>query len=663
MPTLRPGRPTFRPGRPTPRTRIAAERAESALVEQYTGLVRLAYLTFPASLSRHRRVLMAHAAAQHALPGARKLRVPGPRTSGDGPEVAADALRVRVLHAALAVAHRPAGWPSALPPPRALLPRLPVVWGLRLFPRAGGAEEIALGRALADASAPARAAFVLRAMDGFSDERTEALLGAAGVPEPADALREAAGLDGEAGPAAGALLRSQEFDACLVQTRPTDLVRRARRRRTAWGIGVVAAAVVAAALVVPGDDPVPHTPDRSASAGRAVLDPDRLARTGADTWADTSRVDFTAWPARGDKTDDRDLLERALRAWDTPSSDAAAVRVTATPYTPVDAPPRAPQLLFAGEVDGATVVLLSDGERLARYTDAEGDTRASLALARVDDADVTTAATVVLTRADASARYLTAPWITQAATRDLMRPDTLAGKLHVSKDGVTDAVPVAAAGDCDRRPVLQLRSSSKIVEHHTFLVTDLGGLSPVHLTYTPLPGHGTPPPRQPREATSGKALLAWARTACRLGPWDGGTVRAVNAWDFAEQDLPEGGGHAVWSCARASTWRGPGDVALLLRTPSSSVTRPAALAGQARNTAACSRFGQHVVASTRWKSPKDHWYVLAAGSRAVTRIETSGAVDTERSARTLAVRAPERGAVTVTARLDDGERLDEVGAD
>ncbi|MFI0240330.1 hypothetical protein [Streptomyces sp. NPDC016845] len=654
--------PTLRPGRPILRTRIAAERAESALVGQYTGLVRLAYLTFPAALSRHRRVLVAHAAAQRALPGARKARVPGPRTSGDGPEAAADALRVRVLRAALTAAHRPTGWPGVLPPPRALLPRLPVVWGLRLFPRAGGGEEIALGRALADASAPARAAFVLRAMDGFSDEHTEALLGAAGVPEPGAAVREAASLDAQAGPAAGALLRSHEFDACLVQTRPTDLVRRARRRKAAWGIGVVAAALAAAALTVPGDAPVPHAPGRSSAAARGALDPDRLARIGADTWADTSRVDFTAWPVRGDRADDRPLLERALSAWDTPAvSDADAVRVTATPYTPVDAPPRAPQLLFAGDVDGDTVVLLGDGDRLARYTDARGDARASLALARVDDADVTTAAAVVLTRADGSARYLTAPWITRAATRDLLRPDTPAEKLPVSKDGVTDAVPVAAAGECDRRPVLQLRSSARIVEHHTFLVTDLGGLSPTHLTYTPLPGHGTPPPRQPREATSGKALLAWARTACRLAPWDGGTVRAVNAWDFAEQQLPDGGGRAVWSCARASTWRGPGDVALLLRRPSSSVTEPAELTGRARNTAACSRFGQHVVASTRWKSPKDHWYVLAAGSRAVTRIETSGAVDTARSARTLAVRAPERGAVRVTARLDDGERLTEVG--
>ncbi|MFJ8825035.1 hypothetical protein ACIREE_25050 [Streptomyces sp. NPDC102467] len=650
--------PTLRRGRPALRTRIAADRAEAALVEQYTALVRLAYLTLPAALSRHRRVLMAHAAAQRALPGARPTRVPGPRAAGDGPGGAEDALRVRVLRAALAGAHRPSGWPAALPPPRALLPRLPMVWGLRLFPRAGGAEEIALGQALAGASAPARAAFVLRRVDGFSAGRAAALLGAAGVRDPEDVVRDAAGLDAGAGPAAEALLRSQEFDACSVQTRPTDLIRRTRRRRLAWALGALAV-ITAGVLTVPGGGSGEHPAVRASATAAGGLDAARLSHAAPDEWADTSRVDFTVWPARGSRTGDEALLARALDSWAAPSD---AVAVTTTPGTPQDAPPRTPQLLFAGDVDGQGVVLLTDGDRLARYADPVGGGRASLDLARVDDADVTTAAAVVLSRGSGTARYLFAPWVTEATRRDLLRPDTPARPLHVSEDGVTDAVPVAPPGGCARRPVLQLRSSARIVEHHAFLVVDLGGLSPVHLTYTPLPGHGTPPPRQPREATSSQALLAWARTACGLEPWRGGAVRAVNAWDFAEQQLPEGGGRAVWSCARASTWRGPGDVALLLRAPASSATAPARVVGRAESTAACSRFGQHVVASSRWRSPKGHWYLVAAGSRAVTRISVSGAVDTARPGRTLAVRAPERGTVRVTARLDNGERLPEVGS-
>ncbi|MFJ4714456.1 hypothetical protein [Streptomyces sp. NPDC088785] len=652
----------LRTSRPLKRTRIATDLAEAALVAQYTALVRLAYLTLPAALSRHRRVLLAHGAAQRALPGARGTLVPRPRGPQDGDAVTGDALRVRVLRTALSVAHRPTGWPGVLPPPRTLVPRLPVVWGLRLFPHAGGPEEITLGQALADAPAPTRAAFVLRRVDGLPDQRAAALLEAAGVPDAGACVRAARKLDSAAGSAAEALLLSQEFDACSVQSRPTDLVRRGRRRRAGWLAG--AAVVVAlTAVIVPQATDGPGRPTTSARAATpGYLSADRLVRAAPGQWADTSRVDFTAWPARGGRADDEDLLTRALGAWAAPAGD---VRVTATPGTPSDAPPRSPQLLFAGDVGGRAVVLFSDGERLARYTDAAGDAPAALDLSRADDADVTTAAVVVLSRSKGSARYLTAPWVAESTTRDLLRPNSPARPLDVSGDGVTDAVPVAGAGDCARRPVLQLRSSSRIVEHHAFVVADLGGLSPVHLTYTPLPGHGTPPARQPREATSSQALLAWARDACRLGSWRGGAVRAVNAWDFAEQELPEGGGHAVWTCARATTWRGPGDVALLLRAPAASPTTPAELVGSARNTAACSRFGQHVVASTRWRSPQDHWYLVAAGSRAVVGISASGAVDAVRPGRTLAVRAPESGAVRVTARLSGeagGERLSEVGA-
>ncbi|MFZ3554374.1 hypothetical protein [Streptomyces sp. BH055] len=637
-----------------PRSRTATDQAETALLEQYTGLVRLAYLTLPAAFTRHRRVLLAHTAVQRALPGRRAAVVPVPRVPDDGGDPAADALRVRILRTALSAAHRPAGWPAVLPPPRILLPRLPVVWGLRLFPRSGGAEELALVRALSGASAGARAAFVLRHVDGLDADRATALLAAAGVTRAEAAVRESVGLDAEAGPAAAALLRSQEFDACSVQTRPTDLPRRARRTRAALAAGAVAV-VAAAALLAPGSAPREETTGGDTPA-RASLGAGDLTRTGQDTWADTARVDFTAWPARGDRTGDTALLDRALAAWAEPSG---AVRVSRTPDTPADPAPRAPQLLFAGDVDGRAVVLLSDGERLTRYTAPDGDDRAGLALARVDDADVTTAAAVVLARGQGSARYLTAPWIAEATTRDLLRPDAPGRPLDVSDDGVTDAVPVVPADGCARRPVLQLRSSPRIVEDHSFLLADLGGLSPVHLTYTPLPGHGTPPPRQPREATGSQALVTWARTACRLQPWRGGTVRAVNAWDFAEQQLPQHAGRAVWSCVRASTWRGPGDVALLLRTPAAA-TEPAHLVGRAPATAACSRFGQHVVADTRWRAPGGHWYLLAAGSRAVTRIEASGAVTGSRTGRTLAVRAPERGAVRVTARLDTGERLREV---
>ncbi|MFF0663904.1 serine/threonine-protein kinase [Streptomyces parvulus] len=638
------------------------QRAESVLVEQYGGLVRLAYLVLPASAGRHRRVLRAHALAQRALPKAGGARpapgVPAPR--GGAEPVASligNDLRAAVLRAALRDGRRAGTWTgraAAVWPPR----RMPIVLGLRLFPRSGNADDMALGRVLAGAEPATRGAFVLRHVDGLPEPQVLEVLRSAGVDDPAGALRAADRLDLGNGATAASVLPAaahSEFDACTVHAQPTDLLR--RRRRTRLTGAVLLAALVTATALVATDRDTAGSGGAGSDAARSSYTPaaSDLRRTDPSLWADTSRVDFTAWPARGDRTDDAALLNRALESWSGPAR--AGTRVSFAPGTPTDPPPRSPQLLFAGEVDGTAVVLLHDGGRLARYSEpgTSGSEDAALAVARADDADVTTAAAVAVARRDGAARYLLAPWIAEAGTRDLLRPDDAARDLGVSAQGVTDAVPVASAGGaCERRPVLQLRSSSRIVEDHSFLLADRGGLSPAHLTYTPLPGAGTPPARQPREATGSAALVAWSRLACGTGAlFDGDTsVRAVNLWDFADQRLPGDAGRAVWSCARAVTWSGTDEVSVDLRTGDG-----AQRVVRARGTAACSRFGQHVVADTHWRSPDGDWYVLAAGSRAVTGLRVTGRVEAESDERTLAVRAPRDSEPEVKGRLRTGEDL------
>ncbi|MGW7265066.1 hypothetical protein [Streptomyces sp. NPDC054842] len=652
-------------------TRTALVRAESALLGQYGDLTRLAYLTLPVTLGRHRRVLLAHGIVQRALPGVRG-RLPAPRRPDAGDDGAGAPvpetrrLRQHVVRAALARERRPRGWPGALPPPGLLLPRLPLVWGLRLSPAAGGAEDMALGRLLAAAPAEARAAFLLLRLDGLPVAEVREVLAGAGVRDPEGALRAADGLGAAAGEQAERLRRSREFDACFVQARPTDLLRRRRRLWCVWGALAALLGVLAVwALPGPGHDPSPAGAGTDARAGAPVPDPRQLTRTPADVWADTARVDFTAWPARGDRVDDAGLLSRALAVWARPPRN---VRTGVAPGTRAEPPSRSPQLLYAGDVEGRAVVLFHDAQRIVRYTEPLTSGRPTLAIARADDADVTTAAAVVVARGRGTVRFLTAPWIAGAETRDLLRPGSPARRLRVAPDGVTGTVPAAAARTaCDTLPVLQLRSSARIVEKHAFLLSDLGGLSPAHLTYTPLPGGGTgaPPSRQPREATGGPAQVAWARLGCGLREVRGSGVRAVNAWDFAAQDLPEDGGRSVWSCVRASTWRGPGDVVVRWRTPDASASAPARVVARVRSTAACSRFGQHVVASTRWRAGSGRWYVLAAGSRAVTRIEVAGDVTESRPGRTLAVRTPgkSRTRVTVSAVLTNGDTLKEIGRD
>ncbi|GGX57728.1 hypothetical protein [Streptomyces fructofermentans] len=704
--------------RPAVGSRTHVLTAEAVLVQQYGDLVRLAYLVLPPSLGKHRRVLTAHSLVQRALPSDRASPTPPPlprssppsalpsapptaepsvpaprgpsatsaRTEADAPDrpavpvpsgayatgAARDELRAAVLSAALTHGRRPRGWPDRVPPPRALVPRLPVVIGLQLFPRSGGADEIVLGRALASASAVDRAAFVLRHVDGLLDPEIRGLLASAGVraEEAGAAVRAADRLDSGTGTGTGTgavaqcLAASDEFDACLLRARPTDLLRRRRRMR----LGAVAAAVLLAATTVTltGRDGTRSDEAGPTRTAANVTDPRDLVRTPAGAWADTGRVDFTAWPARGSRTRDGELLARALTAWSRPGD---GVRVTVADATSAEAPPRPPQLLYAGDIGERATVLLYDGQRLARYGESRtpGGPR-TLTVARVDDADVTTAAAVAVGTTGRSTRYLLAPWIDEAGTRDLLRPDEPTRPVDVSADGLTPPVRGTSGGggggggaSCDSGTVLRLRSSSRIVEKHAFLLADLGGLSPVHLTYTPLPGHGSPPPRQPREATGTAALLAWAHLACALDTHRDRGVRAVNAWDFAEQRLPDGGGRGVWTCSRASTWQGAGDVTVALRTPSTAPDTPARVAGRATSTAACGRFGQHVVSAAPWRSPAGRWYVLAAGSRAVTRITLSGDVTASRAGSTLAARAPGKPEVRVSARLTTGESLDGIG--
>ncbi|MFB9351064.1 hypothetical protein ACFFUA_27105, partial [Streptomyces heliomycini] len=195
---------------------VDVEQAEAALVEHYPRLVRLAYLVLPSGRGRSRRVLTAHALVQRALPRGRAPApsIPAQQAGRDGgPGYAL--IRLQVLRTAL---RRGAG----LPPP------LPQVWGLKLFPRSGGADELALDQRLSALSGPARAAHALRGLERLPDGDVREVLRAAGVADVDAALEEADRI-----PDPYRLLGSPEFDPCVLQVRPTDLLRRRRRLKAA----------------------------------------------------------------------------------------------------------------------------------------------------------------------------------------------------------------------------------------------------------------------------------------------------------------------------------------------------------------------------------------------------------------------------------------------
>ncbi|MCX2967755.1 MULTISPECIES: hypothetical protein [Streptomyces] len=662
---------------------VDVERAEAALVEHYPRLVRLGYLLLPPSLSRHRRALTAHALAQRALPRGKAAKedppLPGQRGEPDAERGAADAergasdaergetdaergagaedsdyayLRLRVVRGALE-ATRPArlgpwklGW---VPKAR---PVLPQVVGLRLFPGAGSADEVALEQALAAVSAAGRAAFVLRGLERLADGDVVRLLDAAGVAEPEEALAEAGGVRTPAGSRDRALLESPEFDACSLRARPTDLMRRRQHGRAAL-VAVAALGVCGALLGLPGDT---WGPDGAAApvyaqnpAAERALDPGKLVRVEAAAWRNAARTDFTAWPARGDLAGDEELLRRALAVWARPGGE---VNVTATPGTHAGPAAGPPHLLYAGEVDGASVVLLYDGLRVVRYAEPQGGAAGPVALdfARVDAAGAEGSSAVLLTRSDGNARYLLAPWVGGLAVTDLLRPGAEATAVKRRADGVTDPVtsPPLGADECTAWPALQVTSAGR---EDPYLLTDLGELTPALLT------HGDPA-AEPGAAAGGEARAALARGACHLTSVAAGGVRAVNTWAFATQELPEGNGTARWVCTRAETWRGAGAKALVqFHAPAEDPAAPAALAAQAEDAPACGPRAPRVVSGVLWKSTGDTWYLLAAGSEDVTSITASGDVNATAEGRRLAAEAARGASAELTAKLTGGGTL------
>ncbi|MEV0599417.1 hypothetical protein AB0I82_08975 [Streptomyces sp. NPDC050315] len=641
------------PDRTSPLGVIDVEQAEAVLVEHYPRLVRLAYLVLPPRLGRSRRVLTAHAVTQRALPRHRtdvpESALPAQRPGADGrpaPDPAYAFVRQRVLRAALAV-DRPAvrlgRLRISLPPP------LPQVWGLRLFPRSGGADELALDQTLSALSAPARAAYALRGLEGLGDREVRRTLAAAGVPEPRDALAEADGAAAPAGSRDGSLLDSAEFDPCSLQARPTDLIRRRQHVRAVLA-AVVATVVCGALLALPGDgwgrDGAAAPPYARNAAAERALDPGELTRAPGDAWRTAVRTDFSVWPARGARTHDTALLRRALAAWARPGD---RVQVSATPGTPSGPAAGPAQLLYAGEVDRAAVVLLYDELRVVRYAEsADGPGGgAALDFARTDGADAAGSAALVVSRTDGNVRYLTAPWVHKAALADLTRgPKERAAALRRTADGVTDPAPAPARGaSCARWPALRMAGH---------LYTDLGELTPARLTYGP--------PDRTDDPAGDAALTAWARTACQLAAVRSLGVRSVNAWEYARQRLPERGGTAAWLCTRAETWRGPGSrtMAQFQAPVAESGARryaPGAVAARTEGGRACGPRSPHALAGVLWKSAAGHWWLVAAGSAELRKVTAGGGVTGSAKGRLLAVRAEAGERARLTARLPDGGRL------
>ncbi|NJP66756.1 hypothetical protein [Streptomyces spiramenti] len=628
------------------------EQAEAAIVEHYRRLVRLAYVVLPPSLGRHRRVLTAHAVAQRALPRAKSVAdeaaaVPRQRAAnGPAGDPGYALVRLRALREALDTGRPPRLAGRELGRLRRAQPLLPRVFGLRLRPRSGGGESLALEKALAGVSSSTRAAFALQRLEGMSREEARTLLVAAGMSEPHahGAVTSAARLPGaeEAEQAGPASVPPQLEDPAVLHLHPTDLVRRRQRLRTA--VAVAAAVVVGAGLlaVVPDGGPSGNP------AALQALDPSLVVKARAETWQSASRLDFAAWPARGALTDDNDLLRRALAVWADPDD---SVRVSATPGTAAGPAAGPPQLLYAGEVGDARLVIMHDGLRLVRYGEPLEGEGAVLDFARTDGADGSTSA-VVLNRDAETTRYLTAPWVAAAEVHDLLLPGAEPRELALDEEGVTGPVAnVFNRESCTTYPVVRFAGGEGAGGEGAggapapAVLADMGELLPAQLggdAGSPLEGPGAD---------------VWARTACHLSSVNGEGVRTVTSVSFASQELPGGGGTAQWVCTRAETWRGAGSRAMTqFQGPQADgeAVAPGVVTARAEDTAACGERAPELVGGILWKSDDEQWFLLAAGTEGVASISAEGGVSGSVPGRIAALPATEGAEAELSGTLSDG---------
>jgi hypothetical protein len=625
------------------------EDLEAALVLHYSRLVRIAYLALPPEGDRHGRVLAAHAIAQRSLSGGggASAGLPGRwlrRSSGPADGDSYATLRQAVVNAVL----RRTWWPRSL--------HQPYVWGLRLFPLGGGSQELAVDAALRGLSVTARMAYVLLALEDLGVDEVAGLLSGAGVRGVPAAMDTAQRLLAEH-PAD--VLESSEFDPCTLHTRPSDVSRRRRQARGAAVAGVGALAVVLAVVIgVSGSGS--SGADAAADAASAGLAHAPIQVDGS-AWQQSPRLDFGVWPARGDG--DGSSTASSSSASSTASSSASSTAPSATSSAVVgqalDAwttqhpdvvklgpgaaggPPLQPvHVLWNGHLDGATVVLLFDSTRLARYTlpDAPtADDPVRLDVVRADDSDLTSAGAVVLRSTQAGDRWLVAPWVDSVSVRDLRTPAAAASAAAVS-DGVTDAVPRPPSSGCGSWPALQLHVSP-MVGGQTFAMTDLGGVTGTHLLYT-APPKGDPT-QTPREVATPDTYGAESRVACDLSALQGQDVKQIDTWVFAQQPLPESQGLASWVCVRADQWTGTGSATSEFLPPSAQA--PATVTGTEANGRTCSALGQNVVAQARWRAPDGKVYLLVAGTRHVVKVAVADAAGNVRQT----VAAPEHTAAVV----------------
>ncbi|BCB88202.1 hypothetical protein [Phytohabitans suffuscus] len=599
---------------PTP----PAARAGSVFLRHYDRLTRIAYLVGPSGRAPQARLVRAHRDVQRALPWRSGRELTYPR------------LRRRVLRSAAR---------------RRLLPQPVLITWAWHTTVGGSAAHRTVADGLARLAPRARAAYVLVVVEGLTRADAVAAMRDLGWADADAAMTAAAGLvarlrdaHGLSGGHQRALLAEPPADPTVVRLRAPDPL--GVRLLRAGRITLVAAALLLVAGLVaslPAGAPAQERPVVMRQAVPAV------ARVPAGAWTGTSEFTLAAWPSRGAKADDDTLVRAAAAAWQVGGAGDRAVTVTASAGAVTDPPVGAPALLFAGPVDGTTVVVLADSTRVATYTEREGaEPRLTVQPAPEHDEYATSA--LRLPAGEGKVRYLLAPWAAAPQTRAL----TGTGWRDLGvRDGLTEAVAIPAHERCWNGPLLRLRSTL-VGQGLPYTLGDFGSAALAHLMYIP---PGVPGPiSRPHELDATGGPAAWSSLGCALADTRGRSPGSVTAWELWRGRLAQGTASLV--CVRTAEPGSANQVSAVV------VSGAPAVVATASGTRLCSRYAQDVVVAWWTRDTQGRWYHVAAGSHAVRRITVRTAAGTRQGPSPVVsgpfTRRP-AGKVTVSATNDTGE--------
>ncbi|MFD0747339.1 hypothetical protein ACFQ1L_40190 [Phytohabitans flavus] len=465
----------------------SAARAGSVFLRHYDRLVRIAYLVGHSGRAPQARLVRAHRDVQRALPWRSERELTYPE------------MRRRVLRTA--TRRRPFQLPVL------------VTWAWHTTVSGSAAHRTVAG-GLARLAPHARAAYLLVVVEGLTRADALLVMRDLGWPDADRAMVAAAELvarlrDERAltGGQQRALLAESPADPTVVRLRAPDPL--GVRLLRAGRIALVAAAlslVVALVMVILAVSRAERDP---AGARHAATTEAAVTRVPADAWTGTSELTLASWPSRGARSGDDALVQAASSAWQVGGAGDDGVAVTAEGGTAADPPVGSPTLLFAGPVDGTTLVVLADATRVATYAEREGGTR-TLTVQPAPAQDEYATSALRIPAGPGKARYLLAPWATAPQARALTGADWHGLAVE---DGLTEAVAVPEGERCWNGPLLRLRSTSA-GQGQPYTLGDFGSAGLAHLMYVPprAPGAVT----QPNELDAAGGPAAWSRLGCAL---------------------------------------------------------------------------------------------------------------------------------------------------